>query len=75
MSNNIKLLERVEHHLRGIMRISMNQFSLMPRISTMKDIFSITQVIQKYKEQKEDLHIVFINMQKAYYKIPRNVIW
>ena len=40
MSHTMKLCERViEHRLRGITRVSMNQFSFMPRRSTMEAIF------------------------------------
>jgi hypothetical protein len=37
----------------------------------MEAIFLIRQVIEQYREQK-DLHMVFIDLEKAYEK---NVIW
>jgi hypothetical protein len=39
----------------------------------MEVIFSIRQLMESYREQK-DLHMIFINLDKAYDKIPRNVM-
>ena len=41
----------------------------------MEAIFLIRQVIERYREKKKDLHMVFIDLKKAYDKIPRNVMW
>ena len=52
--------------------ITMNQFGFMFGRSTMEAIFLIRQVMERYKEQNKDLHMVFIDLEKAYNKIPRN---
>ena len=65
----------IEHRLRAITRVSMNQFSFMPGRSTMEAIFLIRQVMERYREKKNDLHMVFIDLKKAYDKIPMNVMW
>ena len=31
--------------------------------------------MERFREQKKNLHLVFIDLEKAYYKIPRNIIW
>ena len=76
MSHTIKLWERViKHRLRAITRVSMNQFGFMPGRSTMEAIFLIKQVMERYMEKKKDLHMVFIDLENAYDKIPRHVMW
>jgi Reverse transcriptase (RNA-dependent DNA polymerase) len=47
----------------------------MPVRSAMETIFLIKQFMERYQKQKKDLHIIFIDLEKAYDKIPRNMMW
>jgi hypothetical protein len=57
------------------MRISLNQFGFMPERSIMEAIFLTREVMEQYRAQKNDLHMVFIDLKKAYGKILRNIMW
>jgi hypothetical protein len=71
----MKLWERViEHRLMRVTNVTENQFRFMPERSTMEAIFLISQLMKRYREQKKDMYMVFLD-QKVYNKVPRNVMW
>ena len=47
----------------------------MPGRSTTEAIFLIKQVMEWFREDRKDLHTVFIDLEKAYDKISRKVMW
>ena len=76
MSHTMKLWERViEQRLRKKVEISENQFGFMPGRSTMEAIHLIRQYMEYHRLQKKDMHLVFLDLEKAYDKIPREVLW
>jgi hypothetical protein len=71
----MKLCERIiEHRLRRVTNVIENQFGFMPGRSTMEAIFLIMQLMERCREQKKDIYIIFIDLEKAYDKVLMNVM-
>ena len=76
MSHTMKLWERViEHRLRRMTNVAKNQSGFMTGRATMEAIFLVRQLMERYREQKKYLHMVFIDLEMAYDKISWNVMW
>nr|GEW73969.1 hypothetical protein [Tanacetum cinerariifolium] len=71
IGHTMKLFERViERRLRRETRVSENQFGFMPGRSTTEAIHLLRNLMEKYKERQRDLHMAFLDMEKAYDSVP-----
>ena len=75
LSHIIKLWERViDQRLHKIVQVRENQFGFMPGRSTMEAIHLLRRLMDKYRDHRRNLHIIFIDLEKTYDSVSREVI-
>ena len=72
MSHTMKLWERViEARTRKEMTIAEQQFGFLPGRSTTDAIFCLRMLLEKWTEGQKAVHCAFIDLEKAYDRVPR----
>ena len=72
----MKILERIADGLiRQLVSIDNSQFGFVPGRGTTDAIFVVRQLQEKYLAANKRLYMAFIDLEKAFDRIPRKVIW
>ena len=79
----LKLLDQVmkigEHVLEVMIRSQVTidgmQFGFVPFVGTTDAIFIVRQLQEKYLNKHKDLYFAFVDLEKAFDRIPRKVVW
>ena len=72
----MKIWERIiDRKLREETTIDDEQFGSIPGRGTTDAIFAVRQLMEKHRGKQKGLHMVFIYLEKAYDRVPRQEVW
>ena len=76
MSHTMKVWERIiEARLRDSVEISKHQYGFMPGKGTINAMFALRMLMEKYREGQRELHCEFVDLEKAYDRVPWKELW
>ena len=76
MNHIMKVLEKlIEARLRDRVEIRKQQYGFMPGKGTTDAMFALRMLMEKYREGQRELHCVFVDVVKAYDRVPRKELW
>ena len=76
LEHAMKVFEHViERRLRSTVQIDEMQFGFRPGRRTTDAIFVMRQLQEKYMEKKKDLWMAFVDLEKAFDRVPSEVLW
>ena len=65
----------IEARLKDRVEISKQQYEFTPGKRTNDAMFALRMLMEKYRERQRELHCVFIDLEKAYDKVPLEELW
>ena len=76
MSHTMKVWERIiEARLRYRVEISKQQYGFMLGKETTNAMFALRMLMKTYREGQRELHCVFVDLEKAYDRVPQEELW
>ena len=65
----------IEARLRDRVEISKQQYGFMPGKRTTDARFALRMLMEKYREGQREIYYVFVDLEKAYNRVPREELW
>lgn len=59
-------------HKEGRQRYQRIHFDFMVRSSTMEALYLLKMLIERYREGKKDIHMIFIGLEKTYDRVSKD---
>ncbi|EYB97211.1 hypothetical protein Y032_0142g2301 [Ancylostoma ceylanicum] len=76
LSHSMKTFERIiDHRVCDIIEVLTNQYGFVVNCGTTDAIHAARLLIEKHREKQKPLHLAFLDMEKAFDRVPREVIW
>ena len=75
LEHAMKIVERVlERRIRTLVNLNEMQFGFMPGKETVDAIFIVRRMQEEYQKKDKKLYMYFVDMEKAFNRVPRKVI-
>ena len=75
LEHAMKIVERVlERRIRTLVNLNEMQFGFMPEKGTVDAIFIVRRMQEEYQKKDKKLYMCFVDMEKAFDKVPRKVM-
>ena len=72
----LKVVERItEAIIHDVVNVDDMQFGFTPARGTTDTIFILSQIQEKYIGKNRNLYFAFVELEKAFDKVPRKILW
>ncbi|VDP05229.1 unnamed protein product [Heligmosomoides polygyrus] len=72
----MKIFERIlDRRIREIVKLSNNQCGFVSGCGTIDAIHAARLLVEKHREKQKPVHIAFLELEKAFDRVPREAIW
>lgn len=76
LCHTMKIFERIlDQRIREIVRLKINQCGFVKGTGTTDAIFAARQLMEKHREKQKPLHLAFLDLEKAFDRVPHKLIW